>query len=221
MFRTPPAEQKDAHAGPEEETARRPRCLKGPDSPTEEELREHLLTHLPYKGWCEICVACRRPNAPHRKSDEDLREIPLMSVDYCFVQDSDDFDPLTVAVARVRPSRLCTAFMVPRKGSTRPAIRQLASFIKEAGLTKFVWKSDQEAALNALVEIAIQRSSKDAEEEQTPTSAVPEQSSVGESASNGFIERGVQLVEDLARTMKYALQARLGQRIGNDLAVMQ
>ena len=31
----------------------------------------------------------------------------------------------------------------------------------------------------------------------------------------------VQLVEDLARTMKYALQARLGQRAGNELAVMQ
>ena len=43
--------------------------------------------------------------------------------------------------------------------------------------------------------------------------AVPEHSHTGESQSNGFAERSVQLVEDQARTMKAALEDRLGQRI--------
>ena len=53
---------------PGEPRARRAKGLKSPESPSEEELQEHLLTHLPYKDWCEICVACRRANLPHFKS---------------------------------------------------------------------------------------------------------------------------------------------------------
>ena len=39
----------------------------------------------------------------------------------------------------------------------------------------------------------------------------PEHSSVGESASNGYAERGVQLFEDLLRTWKLAVEIRLGK----------
>ena len=42
---------------------------------------------------------------------------------------------------------------------------------------------------------------------------MPEHSHPGESASNGFVERGVQSLEDLVRTMKHALQERTNGRI--------
>ena len=48
----------------------------------------------------------------------------------------------------------------------------------------------------------------------------PELSSVGESQSNGKSERGVQLVEDLIRTLKSAFEARLGMRLGSTHPVM-
>ena len=104
----------------------------------QKQLQEQLLTHLPYADWCPICVACRRPNVAHGKTNEDERTIPLLSVDYCFLQDSQDEETLTTAVARIRPSRLCRAIAIEAKGGDKLGIRQLASFIKEAGLTKFV-----------------------------------------------------------------------------------
>ena len=50
--------------------------------------------------------------------------------------------------------------------------------------------------------------------------AAPELSSVGESQSNGKSERGVQLVEDLIRTLKSAFEARVNMRLGSTHPVM-
>ena len=49
--------------------------------------------------------------------------------------------------------------------------------------------------------------------ETSPTPAVPENSAVGESASNGRAERTVQEVEDLLRVHKLALEAHIGVQI--------
>ena len=54
-----------------------------------------------------------------------------------------------------------------------------------------------------------------AEDESKVVTAPPELSSVGESQSNGKSERGVQLAEDLMRTLKSAFEARLGFRLGS------
>ena len=43
-----------------------------------------------------------------------------------------------------------------------------------------------------------------------------EPSPVGESQSNGFIERAVRSVEEIVRTHKLALESRLGERIAID-----
>ena len=50
--------------------------------------------------------------------------------------------------------------------------------------------------------------------------AVPENSAVGESQSNGKAEKGVQMVEDQIRTLKLALEARIGARIPCNHPVM-
>ena len=62
-----------------------------------------------------------------------------------------------------------------------------------------------------MVEAAVVKANREAEEDKEGEvrQAVPEHSAVGESASNGFAERGVQSLEDLVRTMKHAPQARL------------
>ena len=50
-------------------------------------------------------------------------------------------------------------------------------------------------------------------EEPTAMIAVPEHSHPGESRSNGLSERAVQTLEDQTRTLKVALEARLGVAI--------
>ena len=119
---------------------------------------------------------------------------------------------------------------------------------QSASLTKFVYKCDQERALeslnqavisgkliinrdeeteltqhvidetliiNDLVEEAARRVGRSASPvgDDDVRIAVPENSAVGESASNGKAERAVQMVEDQIRTVKLALETRIGARI--------
>ena len=100
------------------EQARRPKLSKTPESPSQEEIDAHMMTHLPFKRWCEICVACRKNNLAHKATNEEERKIPFFSADYCFLQNSgaDEEDVLTTVVARVRPSRLTFALGLKAKG---------------------------------------------------------------------------------------------------------
>ena len=60
---------------PEEEQfgARNPRKMLDPKLPSQREVDEHCLTHLPYRNWCPRCVAGKGKAAPHfkRKSRND------------------------------------------------------------------------------------------------------------------------------------------------------
>ena len=81
--------------------------------------------------------------------------------------------------------------------------------MKAEGLSDLVYRSEQE--------LAIRRSLGDvvtlATENGDTFSAAPEASAVGESQSNGRAEAAVQHVEDQLRTLKAALQTRIGQKL--------
>ena len=40
--------------------------LADPRRPTEKEVREHEVTHFPYRNWCEVCVRAKGKDADHR-----------------------------------------------------------------------------------------------------------------------------------------------------------
>ena len=49
---------------------------------------------------------------------------------------------------------------------------------------------------------------------------VPELAPTGESQSNGLVERGIQTMEGMIRTLKHALEARFGKELPVDHVVM-
>ena len=61
---------------PPHEAGRPSRPAKSPQTPSQKEADEHMLTHLPFQDWCEICVACRKANTPHAKTNEEHRHPP-------------------------------------------------------------------------------------------------------------------------------------------------
>ena len=48
---------------------RNPRKLLGPKMPSQKEVDEHCLTHLPYRNWCQYCVQGKGRVAPHFKQE--------------------------------------------------------------------------------------------------------------------------------------------------------
>ena len=161
------------------------------------------------------------------------RDIPLLVADYGFLRAYDD-DLCTFLGVPVRPWKIYFATMVDLKGPEQTVVNRLARFIKDCGLTHFTYKSDGEAAIRALLSSAAHLAGIDTKEEepeadddqddepntqskpqpsQGAAAAVPETSSPGESQSNGAAERCIQMVEDLLRTHKLALEDRIQARV--------
>ena len=57
-------------AAEEEFGIRNPRKLLDPKLPTQKEIDEHCLTHLPFRNWCPHCVAGKGKMAPHYKQPD-------------------------------------------------------------------------------------------------------------------------------------------------------
>ena len=144
----------------DEENSKGPIILRGPYTPSADEVATHNLTHLPFRSWCPHCAATRKSNLPHRTS-KSKSTIPLLTADYCYVRESADQDLLTCLVARVHPWKMTFSFVVDMKGRDEAAITRLASFVKSCGLTQFAYRCDQEPALIALMEEAILKSGRD------------------------------------------------------------
>ena len=102
---------------PEEEQfgVRNPRKMLDPKLPSQREVEEHNLTHLPYRNWCSHCVLGKGRAAPRYKRATMEDSLPEIHFDYCFMSTVDQ--PLvTILMAKERGSKMCMATMVPMKG---------------------------------------------------------------------------------------------------------
>ena len=73
--------------------------VKRPTAPTQSELDEHRVDHLPYRDWCPECVEGFGRESPHISSSVKSAWIPVISCDYLFVTTrgafaKDDFTPM-------------------------------------------------------------------------------------------------------------------------------
>ena len=91
--------------------------------------------------------------------------------------------------------------------------KRAAKFIDQLGHNRVTLRCDNEPAIEALArEVAQAR--------QDGSQTVPERPPVGEGQSNGIIERAVGLVAGQARTLKAALEHRMGARIPPDARIL-
>ena len=127
-----------------------PKALPTPKLPSKAVIAHHNLTHIPYRSWCEFCVAARRNNNPHRNQHGDERTRPCLVADYCFLRENQDDVALTTLVGRVTPSQAMVAIPCDQKGSDPYATHRLRAFLKSEGITDIdyvIFKSDQERSL--------------------------------------------------------------------------
>ena len=112
---------------------------------------------------------------------------------------------MTVLVMQESECRSVWAYAVEHKGSSEPwVVDQIAEDLDTVGLRndRIIIKSDQETSANDIArEVSKCRAS-------TYGTAV-ENSAVGDSNSNGTIERAIQDVEAQCRTMRSALELSL------------
>ena len=100
---------------PEEVLAQRMRNIGDPRLPTQSEVDNHNITHVPYRNWCPHCVRGRGKDLDHRRSVDDDHKVQEFSLDYCFMSD-EGTDRVTILVGRERTTGMTMATVVPAIG---------------------------------------------------------------------------------------------------------
>lgn len=55
-----------------------------PEMPSQEEIEEHQLDHIPYRSWCRYCLEGHGREDAHTQADE-RRCLPVISFDYLYM----------------------------------------------------------------------------------------------------------------------------------------
>ena len=184
--------------------------------PTKAERELHEVTHLPFRNWCQVCMAARGVATAHKSRRMDgEHEIPILSLDYAFLKNEAGGDSLTVIVMKDNLSKAVASHVVPVKGAELEwTAQRIAKDITRWGYRgRVILKSDQEPAIVAFLEqVAQERGS-------APTTL--EHSPVTDSQSNGGAERGVRSMEEMVRTYKFDLESRLRTKISINHPILE
>ncbi len=225
----------------EEETAKL-KAAASPVRPSEAEVEEHRLTHLPYRNWCPECVAGRGLGEQRGRHAGRRHDLPRVGIDYWFItsgglktrREMVDEYPRTdegnnaLEAARAQPklmkclvircheSKAVFAHSVPVKGRDEDnyVANLIASDISFMGHIKLLLKSDNEPALLALGRDALLAIKCQVLADESPVEKISiEHAPEHESQSNGGTECGIRQIRGLFRTIKLCTERRIGQTI--------
>jgi len=203
----------ESDAEGDEEPGRCTPCMRRqPHEPTSQEIREHNVNHTPYRSWCPACVAGRGKATPHHGKEQDEDADQDVHVDYWFMRDHKGAELIPITTIKAGKTKMIKAHIVPGKGDVDGAAARIVRDLEDMGMTGVVTlKSDQEPAILDLVK-AVRRLRGEG--------TLVEAAKSRDSQSNGMIERGIQSIEGIVRTMKIALEKRLNRKINCTHPVM-
>ena len=175
----------------------KPRALHEPGTPSDKEIKEHSLTHLPYKSWCWICRGARGYSRAHLHSD-DFCEIPIVSADYFFMGEANSPGCIASLIIKDCQSKCIIAFAVPKKGKGEEyVVQRVLQALAFLGHRELIFKTDQEPAICSLI---------DEVRDSWSGKLMHERSPVGDHRANGWIEAGVKTVAAQIRAIRSAFE---------------
>ena len=200
----------------EEGEAAKAKVARTPEGPSKIERDDHDATHMPYRSWCVACVAGRGVASPHVQSEQE-RNKDEIGMDYCFPRGMKEDAPKVLAL-RSRRDGTTIALVVPKKGLPEEWVAaRIAKTIDDIGLNDvtMIVKSDGEPAMKAL-RGAVSRIRR----AENKTGVIEEEAQRADSAGNGMIEKAVQEVEGMIRTLRKKVEMSTGATMKKGSAAM-
>ena len=82
------------------------------------------MNHAKFRSWCPHCIKGRAKSFPHQKIKNKDADIPIVSIDYAFMNDDkdkrDDGDKgMPIIVLKDKETKISRARVVPKKESKR------------------------------------------------------------------------------------------------------
>jgi hypothetical protein len=176
--------------------------LQSPVKPNSEEIRQHNVSHVPYRSWCQHCVRGKGRTLAHKSGARGLdkaRDVrPRIFMDYFYLgRKEEPNEALPLLAILDQATQRVFSVSLPMKGlGHQYNAAVVAKLIKILGHQHSVLKTDTERSLVAL---------RTAVQQQLPNLSF-EDAIKGESQTNGPIESAVGRLQAQARTLKSALE---------------
>ncbi|CAK0839054.1 unnamed protein product [Prorocentrum cordatum] len=187
---------------PDSEDPRAPRAKAIPPTVSKAEWDAHQLTHLPFRSWCESCVAGKAAEDPHRQLQQAPDgATPKVCMDYLFLTQK-AVEKEMYAVLNVLDAKSGAPFsgMVNQKGDDDYALAIAHEGVRFAGRTNLIACCDGESAINKLCD-------KFLETRPSGHTVTKVNAPKGSSQSAGLIERSNYEVEKEYRAVKHRLES--------------
>ena len=201
------------------------RAARAPTLPSTSEIEAHELTHCPPRSWCEQCVRGQAKDSRHVTVQGEFAEssVTRVSMDYCFLTEDvsgKDGDhevgekaktSLTVLVMTETMCRSIWAYACESKGSGEQwIIEQILEDLETIGISeeRIILKTDQESSMTD-IQKAIAKA-------RAGHGTALENSRVGDSDSKGKVERAIQDLCGLVRTLRSDLESKIGSKVHLD-----
>ena len=188
----------------------------------QDEIEKHMLTHLPFQPWCAACVMARGRQDQHR-SDETRRgdrEIPTVSVDFCYTGYSDNSAGGQEETEESEKDKLCClvlhdsgtndvhAVPVDEKKNLHFLTGEVVRFISWLGHGGCILRSDQEPVL-----LRLQTLVQDARLK-AGLKTTKENPAVKSHASNSLVENSIQRIRNMSNTILHSLREKTALKFG-------
>ena len=176
-----------------------------PDQPTEQEVQEHNTTHIPFKPWCELCIAHKGRQDKHHLESHSASTFSVVSFDFGYADRGTD-DSLTVLFMHDRSTKMMHAVPTPAKGGrSLPYLTQeLCRFISWLGHQEVCLRTDNEPSAVSLLE-SCRKALKGLGVHTTVELVVP-----GNKEGNGAAEVTVQVIRNQANLLVEQVERSLG-----------
>lgn len=182
-----PGDLDDGDSEQLEGQARVSTALPQPNQPSDAERASHELTHMPFRDWCEACVRGRGKESHHRPRTEIAPEVRIAQLDYFFPGALKG-----LAVVDANTGFGASTVVQTKGGSDLYSVSFVDHFMDELGCGDCVIQTDPEPAAQDLARSVVSRRKHRVEVRTTPR---------GSHSSNGGVERFIQSVEAVSRTL--------------------
>jgi len=215
-----------------QEEVQQHRRLGNPVLPSQKEIDEHNVTHLPYRSWCPWCNMGRGVCTPHYSQNTEST-VPRVGLDYFYLtqgevklrneltedevktleEERNDGGVVKCLLVKCLESRNIFAYTIPVKGLDEDnfVVSLVVRAVQWLGHVRIIFKCDNEVSLKALVTASYNALRLKPPEELEGISR--ENSTKYDSKSNGATESGVRSVRGLLRTIKLELENHIGKKI--------
>ena len=197
------------------------RAIRTPYQPSQSELEEHRIDHLPYRSWCPECVEGFGREHPHLSHKDKARWVPVISCDYLFLtargvftrkewQPIEGEDFLKIMVIHDNISKALFAHAVPQKGVDEKnyIVDQFVNDILWLGYARVIVRSDNEPAIKKVVEDTLAALKVSGLDQAAAEGSVPY-----DPQTNGDAEAAVGVLKSSIRTYQLGLERQVQAKI--------